>query len=90
MSKKRLFSAILSVIMLLSLTCTSANASTPSEPSEYDIDVALLNRGYPQPVIEAMSASAKQSTYNDTSLYFKSAVITTYDEDTHTFTEYNI
>lgn len=90
MRKKRLFSAILAAVMFLSLGCTSVSASELTEPSEHDIDVALVNRGYPQLVVDSMSLSAKKSIYDDTSLYFKSAAITTYEEDTHTFTNYNV
>ncbi len=88
-------SLVLAITMLFLLSCATANASTStsfasSELSEPEIDAALVNRGYPQPVLDAMSISAKTSIYDDASLYFKGAVITTYDENTHTFVDYEV
>ena len=87
MKNRKLLSLVLSVAIVALLGCNRARAATVVES---EIDSALLNRGYPQIVLEHMSLSAKESIYGDTSLYFKSATITTYDQETHEFEDYTI
>lgn len=90
MKVKKLISTLLAFIMIVSLTPVIAFAQEPASPSEEAIDAALVDRGYPQIVLNEMSITAKRSIYEDTSLYFKGATITTYDEETGTFEDFEI
>lgn len=90
MKLKKIFSATLAIIITISFTNIAVFAQELTFIDEEQIDAALIERGYPQIVVEEMSLPAKKSIYDDSSLYFKGAAITTYDEDTGMFENYEI
>ena len=52
--------------------------------------VALLQRGYPQVYLDNLSDSAKESLYNKPNLEFEGGVVTTYDEETGEYINFDI
>ena len=88
---KKLFALLLSCAMLLSFSVTAfAAESTTNNVSEEIMDATLLDRGYPNVILEKMSPTAKESLYEKPELVFDGGVITIYDESTGTFIDYDI
>ena len=86
---KKLLSIILVLIMVFALAVT-AFATGPSEVSEEVMVQNLIERGYPAVYLEHTSYSAIKSLYEKPHLEFEGATITTYDENTGEFTDYEI
>lgn len=81
---KKIFCIVLSTIMVTSVM-VSAN-----ETEMIDIDAVLLNRGYPKVVLDTMDSGAKKDIYDDSDLYFASAELLLYDEETQVFEKVSI
>ena len=58
--------------------------------SEEDMDAALVTRGYPQAVLDAMNPKAKESIYYNSGLTFNAACIIVYNEETDRSQDYAI
>ena len=54
------------------------------------MDAALVTRGYPQAVLDAMNPKAKESIYYNSGLTFNAACIIVYDEETDRSQDYAI
>lgn len=74
--KKRLTSVFFAVMLLISCSLEVFASS-----GENNINATLLERGFPQIVLDRLTESAKLDLYNDSSLRFSSAEITTFSED---------
>lgn len=84
---KKLVSTVVLLTMVLSLYFT-AFASKPTDTTS--IDIALLERGYPQIVLDTMDSGAKEELYNEPDLYFAGTELIFYDEESGTFQEMSI
>lgn len=73
---------MLSVIMSLELSIVAF----ASENNTIDLDAALMEKGYPQIVLDTMDEDAKLDIYNAHNATFAGAVISYYDELSDTFT----
>lgn len=78
---KKLLSFIISAAMVVTII-------TPvvAVESDLNIDSALIERGYPQIVLETMSEETKLKIYNE-DVIFAGATISYYDENSGTFTD---
>ena len=88
---------ILSVVMALVLVVMCSGSVSyadispaPCSMSEEDMDAALVTRGYPQAVLDAMNPKAKESIYYNSGLTFNAACIIVYDEETGRSQDYAI
>lgn len=82
---KKIGSMALAMAMIFSV-----NVSAFAADNTENMDMALRNRGYPQVILDRMSPTAKESLYEKDYLEFQCGVITTYDEDSGEFADYNI
>ena len=78
-------SMALALVMALSLSAPAFAA----EGSE-SVDATLRSRGYPQVMLDNMSPTAKESLYEKDYLEFDGGIITTYDEESGQFVDYDI
>lgn len=87
---KKLLTILLSCAMLFSFSVTAfASENTNNTPEEI-MNLALLERGYPQILLNTMSPTAKESLYEKSELVFDGGIITIYDESNGTFIDYDI
>jgi len=89
MKLKKAISVLLTVIIISSLTIPVA-AANETAFMEVQYDAALLKRGFPATYLEHTSITAKQSLYEQEDLIFDGAIITTYNEETGVFEDYEI
>ena len=86
---KKFISLVLSIVMILMMSLP-AFASTSAAASQEEMISCLIDRGYPAIYLEFTSPTAIESLYLDSEATFGGAIITTYDEETGTFTDYDI
>ena len=89
MTMKKFISLVLSIVMILMMSLP-AFASTSAAASQEEMISCLIDRGYPAIYLEFTSPTAIESLYLDSEATFGGAIITTYDEETGTFTDYDI
>lgn len=82
---KKLVSIALSAVMIMGMSVTTFAA----EKETTNIDTVLLERGYPQIVLDSMDTDAKADIYND-NVTFAGAVLSYYDEETSSFTDISV
>lgn len=76
---------VFSIILALQMPATAF-----AQSGSIDIDAALLEKGYPQIVLDSMDEDAKISIYNEGNIAFSGAVISYYDETDGTFSEITV
>lgn len=86
---KKVVSIVLALAMIFSLSI-SAFAAEASSVSEEKMIESLIERGYPAIYLEHTSPSVIESLYAKPDAVFEGATITTYDEQTGAFVDYEI
>ena len=77
---KRIFGlAALIIVLILAMFSVPATPAVAGSPDGTEVDHALVARGYPAPVVQAMSLSAKTSVSSDRTLIFDGAAIASCD-----------
>ena len=82
---KKAGNIVLALVIVLSLSVPVFAV----EDSE-DIDAVLRSRGYPQVMLDKMPPIAKESLYEEDYLEFDGGIITTYNEESGQFVDYDI
>lgn len=82
---KRVGSMVMAAVMALSLGVPAFAADSTTT-----MDSALRSRGYPQVMLDHMSPTAKESLYEKDYLIFDGGVLTTYDQESGEFVDYDI
>lgn len=102
MKAKKSLAMILAIALLSTIITVSAFAKEPVLTTKLaidkmpvsetvaEIDAVLVERGYPQIVLDAMSNPEKRAIYKDENLYFKGATIMLYDQESGSFEEYEV
>ena len=83
---KKLVSVALTAVMALGMTTTAF----ANEKDTLNLDAALMEKGYPQIVLDTMDEDTKMDIYNEGDIAFCGAVITYYDENSGTYSEIDV
>ena len=83
---KKLVSVALTAVMALGMTTTAF----ANEKDTLNLDAALMEKGYPQIVLDTMDEDTKMDIYNEGDFAFCGAVITYYDENSGTYSEIDV
>ena len=83
---KKLVSVALTAVMALGMTTTAF----ANEKDTLNLDAALMEKGYPQIVLDTMDEDTKMDIYNEGDSAFCGAVITYYDENSGTYSEIDV
>ena len=83
---KKLVSVALTAVMALGMTTTAF----ANEKDTLNLDAALMEKGYPQIVLDTMDEDPKMDISNAGDIAFCGAVITYYDENSGTYSEIDV
>lgn len=83
---KKLVSVALTAVMALGMTTTAF----ANEKDTLNLDAALMEKGYPQIVLDTMDEDTKMDIYNEGDIAFCGSVITYYDENSGTYSEIDV
>lgn len=83
---KKLVSITLTAVIVMGMSVTAF----ASETDVFNLDAALMEKGYPQIVLDTMDEDTKLDIYNEGDIAFCGAVISYYDETNGTYSEIDV